>query len=253
MTMLILTHFSIRSSSTGNPNYEKGLRVKCRAPGKITSISGTYYLNLKVADTFEYKGRPKMGLIQSRISSNVGNTFKIICHGDHFVFDKELLGITSPVFQKMLNGNLHTKEARNNCVTIDDFRPNTIRSFKKFIFEDEDIDEDNDFTVELMMFCHKYNIEGLYELTREYFMDNIQEENLYELMKSAHFLDDEELLKKISEFIVRNQGDLGMITKDRRYISFKDSHPHCAVKILDLMMCGKQIDASEIESEDSVR
>ena len=226
----------IRSTNNEEPNYKKGIRVRCaehRPELQITSIEGDITLIFKSTPEFKSKQRAKNALIQSRILSKGGNTFDIVCKGEVITFDKELLAISSPVFQRMLFDSIINKEAMSNSVKIDDFDPSTIKTFKKFLFEDEEIEEERDFTPQLLMFCNKYDVEGLFKMCREYLMRNINAVNIFELIKSAYFLDDNKLLKSTALFIHRN---IGSFQENPDFNSFRRTHPQCFVQIVNLMM-----------------
>ena len=89
---------------------------------------------------------------------------------------------------------------------------------------------ETDLTPQLLMFCNKYDIEGLFKVTKEYLMENVNADNIFELIKSAYFLDDNQLRKNTSLFIHKNIGDF---QENPDFASFKRTHHQCFVKLME--------------------
>ena len=88
----------------------------------------------------------------------VEKNFTIKCHGESFQFNKNLLSKMSEVFKQMVGGN--SKEAKSNCVEINDFAPKTIRAFDRVAFGNDPI-KNEDLTTDLLMFANKYFMKPL--------------------------------------------------------------------------------------------
>ena len=159
------------------------------------------------------------------------NNFKIICQGEEFQFNKTLLSMVSEVFAKMVQGSFN-KEATSNSVEIIDFSADTIRTFQKFAFENEEI-KDEEMNMELLMFAQKYLMKPLIAKCRERLFANITHGNVFEIIKTAYFIDDEDVFKEASEYLKANSDEL-KDTDD--WLSFEDANPKIIAKVYRFMM-----------------
>ena len=151
--------------------------------------------------------------------------FKIICNGEDFYFNKTLLSLVSEVFQKMLQGN--SKEAKENCVEICDFSPDTIRTFEKFSFSSEKI-KPEEITVELLMFANKYFMKPLETKCKNYFVSTLNKDNLQDFIKAAYDIDDEKMLQVGAKYFSRIKSDL----KDsEEWKNFENQNSKCMNKV----------------------
>ena len=101
--------------------------------GKLKSIKGQLtisfeptkklYLTQKFCNYFTYK--------QLKPIDRLGQTkdLKIFCEGEEFTFNQNILCNVSKVFQRMLE-NSTTNEASNCNLKIEDFLPQTIKTFR---------------------------------------------------------------------------------------------------------------------------
>ena len=170
-------------------------------------------------------------LICKNAFAQVDNNFKIICQGEEFQFNKTLLSMVSEVFAKMVQGNFN-KEATSNSVEIIDFSPDTIRTFQKFAFENEEI-KDEEMNMELLMFAQKYLMKPLIAKCRERLFANITHGNVFEIIKTAYFIDDEDIFKEASEYLKANSEEL-KDTDD--WLSFEEANPKIIAKVYRFMM-----------------
>ena len=162
--------------------------------------------------------------------AQLDNNFKIICQGEEFQFNKTLLSMVSEVFAKMIQGTL--REATSNSVEIIDFSPDTIRTFQKFAFENEAI-KDEEMNMELLMFAQKYLMKPLVSKCRERLFADITHGNVFEIIKTAYFIDDDEVFKKASEYLKANSDEL----KDSDdWLSFEEANPKIIAKVYRFMM-----------------
>ena len=142
--------------------------------------------------------------------------------------------MVSEVFAKMIQGTL--REANSNSVEIIDFSPHTIRTFQKFAFENEEI-KDEEMNMELLMFAQKYLMKPLVSKCREQLFANITHGNVFEIIKTAYFIDDEDVFKKASEYLKANSNEL-KDTDD--WISFEETHLEIMNKAFHYMMFGSK-------------
>ena len=174
-------------------------------------------------------------LINEHAFAQVDKNFTIICQGERFHFNKTLLSLISEVFAKMIQGPFN-KEATSNTAEIVDFSPDTIRTFQKFAFEDQEI-KDEDVNVELLMFAQKYLMTPLVAKCKEQLLATITHGNVFEIIKTAYFLDDENMFKIASEYIKVNLGEL---EDTEEWQSLEETNPKIMIKVLKHMFLGKK-------------
>ena len=158
--------------------------------------------------------------------------FTIICQSNEFHFNKTLLSMISEVFEKMIQDS-NSKEARNDSVEIDDFSPDTIQKFQKVVFESENAKKE-DLSPDLLLFAQKYLIIPLVEKCKKHLINSLTCENIFEIIKVAYLIDDDEMLKTASDFFSKNKNELKN-TEELR--DFKKSHPICMMKVFSYI-CG---------------
>ena len=123
-----------------------------------------------------------------------GEDFKIVCEDKEFGFNKSMLAKISPVFKNMFENQM--LESQENTVKIEDATPETIEAFKN-VLNNNEIEED-DLSVGLYMWAHKYIIMPLFKLCQEKLGATLCEEGILEVLEVADLYDDEELLSKIA-------------------------------------------------------
>ena len=158
--------------------------------------------------------------------------FTIICHGSEFHFNQTLLSMISEVFEKMIQDS-NSKEALNSCVEIDDFSPDTIETFQRVAFGSERI-KNEDLTSDLLLFAQKYFIMPLVSKCKKNLMDSLTRENIFEIIKVAYLIDDNEMLKTVSKFFSRNKDEL---KNTEELKDFQKSNPMCMIKVFNFI-CG---------------
>ena len=155
--------------------------------------------------------------------------FKIVCQGEEFHFNKTVLSMVSEVFAKMVQGPFN-KEATSNTVEIIDFSPETIRNFQKFAFENEEL-KDIEINMELLMFAQKYLMKPLVAKCKKQLFGTITHENVFDIIKTSFFIDDEEIFKKASKYLKANSEEL----KDTdEWMSFEETNPKIMIKVLKM-------------------
>ena len=205
-------HFGILSDSSGPPNLKIYLEVK---------------LNEEREVTLDF-----MSIISPEVMTQMNEdlNFTIKCNGQSFGFNKTLLSLTSEVFYKMINSSI-TKESQTNSVEINDFLPETIQSFWKIVHGKE-MSKKEEFTPELLLLSQKYFIKPLIAKCVYHLMKTLTKENVFEVVKIAHLIDEENLLKTASKFLKQNREKM---IKTEEWKNFKKSHPDCMIRIYRLM------------------
>ena len=87
----------------------------------------------------------------------------------------------------------------------------------------------------MLIFADKYDIGFLYKLCQDHLCTAISNENLFDTIKAANDIKNEELMSKSAEFIRMNRGPID-IGESPEWKDFCKKNPECAVKILSLMM-----------------
>ena len=133
-----------------------------------------------------------------------GEDVKIICEGKEFGFNKSILVKFSPVFDAMFENN-QWLEFRKNSIKIEDATPETIEAFKNVLNSNQI--EDDDLSVGLYMWAHRYDIMPLLKLCQDHLGATLCEEDLLEVLEVADLYDDKVLLSKIAgkESLFRNR------------------------------------------------
>ena len=189
-------------------------------------ISGTA-LQLKNDSFYKIKQEAFQYLLEKE------SNFTLLCRGEKIYFNKILLSVVSDVFKAMIEGDLG-QEAKSELVEINDFSPETIKAFHKIVFENKDFD-DEDPIVDLLMFADKYFIINLKQKCIKYLVANLTTENIFEVMKIADQIDDDNLLKNCAKFLSKKRNK-----NKEQWISFQKSHPACSMKVTNFMLFDEQ-------------
>ena len=215
-------------------------------PNPIFALKGSITLWIDFAKDSEGETISKLKNFKSLISeqafAQVDKNFTIICQGEKFHFNKILLSLVSEVFAKMVQGPFN-KEATSNTAEIVDFSPDTIRTFQKFAFEDQEI-KDEDVNVELLMFAQKYLMTPLVTKCKEQLLATITHGNVFDIIKTAYFLDDENMFKIASEYIKVNSNDL---EDTDEWLSLEETNPKIMIKVLKHMFLGKKTKGKKLK------
>merc|ERR1719361_1335374 len=97
-------------------------------------------------------------------------------------FHKSLLSKISDVFRNMVE-NPNFIESHNGVITMKDVSPDTIKTFKKLLYENQI--EKTDLDAELLIFCDRYNIKPMAEFCSEFLQTSVTKENLLEIVDAA--------------------------------------------------------------------
>ena len=226
---------SIIISLDGELTGEKGKRFKLSAgelTEKIKSVKADITLEFEPKAEVIFKEKFKNYVNSFFIFKPDGNgeDFQIVCQGKKFGFDKSILCKISPVFERMLM-NPGFPEYKNGCTEIKNTNPKTIEAFKNILSLDRI--EKEELSVELLLFADQYQIEPLYKFCQEYLCTAISEENLFDVIKAANFID-QELMSKAAEFFMKS--DSFDIEDNPKWDEFCKENPECGNKILKLVV-----------------
>ena len=95
---------------------------------------------------------------------------------------------------------------------------------------------EEDLTPQLLMFAQRYLIDPLISICRTKLVKTLSKENFVDILKTAYWNADEELLKYGVQFVVQN---LGTFKNNPEYDDFLKEHPDFSVKIMKMMMYEK--------------
>jgi len=171
--------------------------------------------------------------INSEANKHLKNkeNFIIKCMGENFYFNKTLLCIISDVFSAMIQGKLG-QEGQSGIVEINDFTPDIVRAFKRICFESKDFEEE-DSIPDLLLFAQKYFMNPLKQKCLNYLVTNLNPSNIYDVIKIADQIDDENLLKKCVNYMRLNKDKL---EKNEEWLVFQKLHPDCMIRMMNLML-----------------
>ena len=157
------------------------------------------------------------------------SNFSIICQGEELKSNKYLLSMISEVFARMILAS-NSKEALSNSVEIDDFSPDTIRAFQRVAFGNDEI-KDEDLTPELLMFAQKYLMKKLVMKIKARLMDSLTNENIFDVIKAAYLIDDQDMIKEASKYLWKNMEQLKGTPE---WNAFKIEHSVCMIEALTI-------------------
>ena len=122
-------------------------------------------------------------------------------------------------------------ESQNGVITMKDVSPNTIKAFKKLLYDN--LIEENDVDAKLMIFCDRYNIKPIVDLCSQHLHKSVTKENVMEIADAAYKINDDDLLKKAVNFVRLNYESFEDIEE---WKDFMKSNPECVVKMMEFMM-----------------
>ena len=93
---------------------------------------------------------------------------------------------------------------------------------------------DQEFTMDLKMFAHKYLIEPLEKECNNHIMSHLSKENIFDVIKGAYLGNDDELLKEASKFVKEN---MGTFQESDEWNQLMKTHPECMAKMMYFLMC----------------
>ena len=173
---------------------------------------------------------------------NQTKEFKIKCLDQEFAFSKTILCSISSIFERMIQ-NTDLKEGKEGVVEIDDFGPETLETFQNIIQGNHDLVKNESLDVDLMMFGHKYQIQALVQMCKEYLSNHIDENNVFNVIEKSYLMDEEELFEDALKFIKDNLGEFNNLSEE--WTNFQKSHPEFSMKMLNLMLKTKEIGSSK--------
>ena len=232
---------SILTKSTENQDQNASYancRIEFQKPNGFASIRGSITFNIVLIDEIpvgsygtEFATWPC--LFSQEAIENLKNeeNFVFNCKGESIHFNKTLLCTVSDVFRTMIQGQLG-QEAKTGKVEIDDFTPDTIKAFKRICFENKDFEEGGPIP-DLLLFAQKYFMNSLKQKCLNNLVTNLNPDNIYDVIKIADQIDDENLLKICAKYMSLNKRKL---EKNEEWMAFLKSHPNCMFKIMQFML-----------------
>ena len=212
--------------------------LRFEKPDDVVNIKGR--ITFKITLNMEIKIDPYViesinwcSLVSKEAIENLktDNNFTITCKGETFHFNKTLLCIVSDVFRTMIQGKLG-QEAITGNVEIEDFTPDTIGAFKRICFENKDFEE-GDSVPDLLLFAQKYFMSSLKQKCVKKLVSDLNPSNIYDAIKIADQIDDENFLKICARYMSMNKGKL---EKNGDWAALKKSHPGSMIKLMDFML-----------------
>ena len=181
-------------------------------------LRATLYISIfpKPSKLTQEKWTTKFTLIQHDLI-NKPKDFKLEAEGHIFEFNRASLATLSPVFKHMFEECTKGSRLKLDC------KAKEIRALCS-ILNGVAIQP----TVDLMEFADKYEIIPLFELSREFLIDNIEEHNMFSMARFANMTNDKELLKKVANSF--------RIHKGKAVQQFLDDNPECSVNLIKVMM-----------------
>ena len=207
----------IKGSIIGIPTIPKNndtRRFACEAFINLDEVILGRIKSIKADITLVFEPSPQLihkQKFQHFVKKAVGEVddFQIVCQGgEEFGFNSSILCKISPVFERML-AHSSLKEYKNGRVEIIDTTPKTIKAFKNIL--SLNYIQMEELTSEMLLFADKYEICFLYQLCQDHLCTAITKENVFDVIKSAYYTNDEKLNRKCSEFMQANLGafDIG--------------------------------------------
>ena len=131
----------------------------------------------------------------------------------------------------MIQGQLG-QEAQEGTVEINDFNPDTIQAFKRICFENKDFEEGVSIP-DLLLFAQKYFLNPLKQKCLNHLVNNLNPDNIYDVVKIADQIDDENLLKICAKYMRLNRSKLD---RNEEWLDFQRSHPNCMIKMMNFIL-----------------
>ena len=179
------------------------------------------------------------------------NCFTIFCHNQKWNFDKLRLSQVSPVFKAMIE-NSSTIEAQENSLKIDDASIQTLDIFHDLMskwtdtamyeicmgftnFGKTNTSYDDDTIIDLLVFADKYLMQPLIDLCINLLTLSLCNENVLEMLKIAHFLSNQKLLKIATTYSINFKDELTEKQK-HDWNDFIAKNPDCIAKMITSMI-----------------
>ena len=173
--------------------------------------------------------------IQNVCFSSEFSDIKIICEGKEFPCHKLILCLRSSVFKRMFSSDLKISNAKDeSTLTIEDVSADTMKTFLEFLYTDDL--KVNEINTKLLLVADKYDFKRLVNICVNHFGNIIDTKNAMEIAFTAYLVNNEELLKKASRFIINHAG---AIKKPEQWDRIKKGYPHIATKVMDLIIFDK--------------
>jgi hypothetical protein len=137
--------------------------------------------------------------------------FAILCGGKTFPCHKSILASRSDVFTKMFENKTATENNKNE-VELEDFQPETLEDFMKFLYSDE-INVTRYISVDLLLLADKYNVPLLKKKCEIGLGSHIALDNAIDLITVSSRIQASILLQRTAKFIFQHLKELVDTTK----------------------------------------
>jgi len=135
----------------------------------------------------------------------------------------------------MFSSDLKISNAKDgSTLTIEDVSADTMETFLEFLYTDDL--KVNEINTNLLLLADKYDFKRLVNICVNHFGNIIDTKNAMEIAFTAYLVNNEELLKKASRFIINHAG---AIKKPEQWDRIKKGYPDIATKVMDLIIFDK--------------
>ena len=199
----------------------------------LISLKGNVYLKMETLESESNNEQLKtsLGDLYDGVLAtlDIEKNFTLICNGQEFYFNKTLLSMKSDVFAKIILGS------SANSITITDFLPETIWTFQKVSFENEEIRKE-EFNIEVLLFAQKYVVKSLMKKCEDHLKKSLSKETIFEVIKVADMIDNDQLLQAASVFFKKHKNEL---LNTAEVHAFQKDNPISMIKVFNFMweMC----------------
>ena len=189
--------------------------------------------------------KPTSGKIDK---GDLKKSFTITCDGEKWSFDQNRLCQISPVFKAMIEHSTMI-EAQENTLKIQDADIETLEIFHDLMnkWSETAIYEfcmgftnfgkshtnyhDEELIFNLLIFADKYLMEPLIDLCINLLTTSMSNENVLEVLKMAHYLSNQKLLKIATTFSINYQAELSE-SQQKEWKDFIKKNPECVSKMM---------------------
>jgi len=211
------------------PNKYNNNNLKVYNPRKLNgSIDIIYYGTLHFAINFEYGLKTGAKLFMNNEFTDV----KIFCEKKTFDCHKLVLASRSEVFKSMLITS-KMSETTSGEIKITDITADTMHNFLFFLYHGG-LDPTK-ITGSLLMAAEKYEVLDLVSYCVKTLTESLNEENVIDVMISAHLVNQKTLFYRASQYIFKNSLK-EKIKKTDQFKDFQKMYPAQALEMLTSAM-----------------
>ena len=131
------------------------------------------------------------------------NDITISVQGKEFGFNKGYLANISPVFKEMFENCSENNEIDGKLTLPDETTIKTMTTFTSLLKNDRIKIEE--ITTDLYIFAEKYDIPCLLKFCSQILGNNLNNNNVIDIVKTAYLAEDDELLKKATKHLDKDR------------------------------------------------